>query len=167
MSSFSTHLALHKRSPFGDVQWLCLCEPGMAVNPCSFVIPTFIERGVDSNGNDVAAAVLDVVRDVEAERRITAQVSADIETVEEQNRIPKYTVELDRDAHPFVGGRDIERPLVPTNARFGKVSTECFSFVGCVDRHIGIVDCHKWQLHRPVVREIDNAPGAVVKAVLK
>ena len=95
-----TYIALHERAPFSDVQRVLLGKPSVPIDSRSFVVPALIERGIHSNGNHIAAAVLHIVRDIEAERCVTTQVSADDKTVEENDGVAKYAVELDERRMP-------------------------------------------------------------------
>src|ERR1035437_832468 len=73
--TLSAPLAPHKSAPLRDVERMGFRKPGMTIDACPLVIPPLIECGIDANRHDVLTAVFDIIRYVEAERCVAAEVS--------------------------------------------------------------------------------------------
>ena len=139
----------------------------MTVDTRTLVIPPLIERGIHANSYNILAAIFDIICDVEAERRVPAEVSPKIEAVEEDDRIPEHTIEVERDAPPFIRRRYVESSLIPTDTRRRKLSPQPLSAVCGVDRNLGFLNLDKRQFDRPIVRKVHYAPCTVVKTMLQ
>jgi hypothetical protein len=100
-----------------------LREPGMAINTRTLVVPSFIERRIHPQVNDVATAIDSVIRYVEAEGCVAAKIPPQTEAVEEGDCIAKDPVEVERDAQPFVVCRNFERSPVTTDTRCRELSS--------------------------------------------
>ena len=144
-----------------------LREPGMAIDARTLVIPPFVERGIYAQSNDILTPVNSVIRYIEAEGRIAAEVPPQIEAVKEDDGIAKDPIEVERDAPSFIRCGQGERSFVPTDARCRELPPQSLAAVGSVNESVRSLDRDKRQLDCPIVREVDNAPGAVVETVLQ
>src|SRR6059036_9007 len=130
----------------------------MPVNSRAFVKPSFSERSVNPHNQNVLVTKVNKVREVKTEGYVTACVLADIMAIEHHHRIAKNAVKLDRDPFACVSLRQFERASIPTDTRFGIFSTHRFCAVmknqRCVD---------KWQLDRPIMRQVDGSPINIIK----
>src|SRR6185295_18228194 len=77
---------------------------------------------------------------------------------ERHGRVAEHTVELDRDTASGVAGGNVEYAPVPADARRGIVAAE--RLASEVHELCAVLE---WQLDRPVVRQIDRSPTAVVE----
>jgi hypothetical protein len=97
------------------------------------------------------------VRDVLAERIITALVMLLAPAVDPHRRVAEHAVERQPDALAFVFLRQIKRAAIPSNAVRRILHAECVKTVAAVGGPV------KRQFHRPVVRHIDGAPKRIGK----
>ena len=106
-------------APVRDMQRVRLGQPDVAIDARAFIEPAFAQRRIDAQQQHVPPAVVYEVGDIEAKRRVAAHVAAHEVAVENDDRVAKDAVELDRDAAAKVARRHIENTAVPSDARFG------------------------------------------------
>src|SRR5690606_15276798 len=87
------------------------------------VVPAFGHGRVDTNGDHVIAAVVEVLADVIARGQVSARLLADEEPVNEDARGAIDAIELERDAAAEVALGNRERPPVPPDACFREAAT--------------------------------------------
>ena len=78
--------------------------------------------------------------------------------VEHDNGMAEYTVKINHDALTGIGSGKVERAPVPTDAGFRIFASQR---LGSVVRKQWIV--LKRKLNRPIVRQVNACPGAIVK----
>ena len=98
------------------------------------------------------------IGDVEAERIVAADVTADVEAVEDDRGFAIGGVEFDGDALTGVGGRQFKDAAIPADAGGGIGPAQRIKALA-LQRRIVL----ERQLDGPIVRQIDGLPVAVVE----
>ena len=75
-----------------------LHEPDVSVDARSLIKPAIAGGGVDAHEQDVLSAGICKAGYVEAERIVSAAVTADVKAVENHHRFPVGTIEFERNA---------------------------------------------------------------------
>ncbi len=145
-------------SPLLHVDGIGFDEPDVAVDAGALVEPAVARRGIHANQQNIAAAGIGEIGDVETERIVAAAVAADVEAVEDHHRLAVGAVELEGDALACVVCRKLENAAIPADARRGIVAAQR---IEAFAEQRGIV--LERQLDGPVVRQIDGLPVAVVE----
>lgn len=134
-----------------------LRQPDVAVDARAFVPPALGRGRVDAHGDDVAAAVVQVVGDVDAEARVAARLAMQEVAVDPDDAVAEHAVELERDAPAACRRRERELAPVPADAVLRERAADRLRAVW---RAAAFAER---QFHRPVVRQIDAAPRAVLE----
>jgi len=132
-----------------------LIQPNMTVNPRAFVKPALAFRRVHAHGNRVLAAEMQQVRNVLAERIVTAFVMSHTPAVDPDGRVAKYAVESQPDTPSLVFPSQVKGAAIPTDAVGWILCAQRLESVTAVSIRV------KRQFDRPVVRQIDGAPVRV------
>src|SRR5688500_8185533 len=88
----------------------------MTINARTLIEPSFILRGVNADYEHVRFGKIHKVGYVETKRNVTAQVLAQVMTIEHDHCITIHAVKLEADALPLIVSRERERSAVPANA---------------------------------------------------
>jgi hypothetical protein len=139
-----------------------LSKKPLAASKCTvriLVEPALAAGGVDPHDDDVVGAVIDDVGDIVFERRIAAQVAAQIVAMERHHGVAEHAVEPQDQPAPRVAGGDVQHPPVPADAGLGVGAAERLG--AKLDQLLDVVA--KRQLDRPVVGQIHGAPRPVVE----
>ena len=147
----------NEHAVLGYVYGIGLDEPDVAVDARAFVKPAFFEGCVGFDGNYVVAAVIDVVGDVVLKIEVAALLVAEVEAVDPYLRIAEHALKQQRNLLAEVALRDVEVLAIPSDGVFGVSVTD--SLVAVAVARVG----GKWHFHRPIVRQVDVAPIAVVE----
>ena len=150
-------LAVNKNAVARDGHRLGFIEPDVPVDARALVEPSLEPARVHARGNRVLFAKADEIRDVRPERIVAAFVMADEPAVDVNRRVAERAVELQPDALAAVRLRQVERPAIPADARRGKPGPDRLETVAHVPRRV------ERQLDRPVVRQVDRAPGGIIE----
>ena len=154
----------HHAFPAAEVHGVQLGQPDVAVDARALVEPAVAEAGVDAQGDDVPAAVVEEIAEVEAERRVAVVVPADEAAVDEQHDVAHRAVELDPDAAAAIAGGKLEGAPVPAHAGRREAAAQRLVAVrGQAGVVVAAVVVDERQLHRPVVRQVQRAPAGVVE----
>src|SRR6185369_7248568 len=116
--------------------------------------------GVNAHGDDVAGAVVQVVGQVVAEAGIAALVAAEAVAVDPDDAVAEHAIELDGDAAAEVRLGDLEGAAIPADAVLGMIGTDGAKTV--LAEFLVPLGIER-QFDRPVVREVDGAPVAVIE----
>ncbi len=132
-------------------------QPYVPVEAGALVEPALAQRRVHPHRQRVAPPHRRQVGQVEAERGVAAEVLPHILAVEKHHGVAEHAVELH--PHALAGrlGRQGEDVAVPAHAGGGVVAPQRLAAV----RH-QLPVLVEGQLHRPVVRQLDRLPAAVV-----
>ena len=156
-SRFRLKLGSYKSTVLGDVEGRLFSEPDVAIYSCSFVKPALFHGDIDSHGDYILAAVVEVIGNIVLEAAVAGVFSADVETIYKKVGITVNAVEFDDDSAAEVGLRDGKLFAIPADAILGEIPSDGFIAVTmaafAVERH----------LYRPVVGQVDDSPCAVVK----
>ena len=87
-------VAVNEEAVFRDMDRLILEQPDVPVYARAFIKPPFGLAGIDSDSKEVHAAILNIVRYVVAELRVSALVATKIMTVQPDGRVTKDAIEL-------------------------------------------------------------------------
>ncbi len=142
-------------------------QPDVAVDAGAFVEPALAEGGVHAHGDDVPGAVVKHVAEVDLEAAVAAAVAADDVAVAEHDAVAEHAVEFQADPLAQVLRRNLQHAPVPADAglRIG-AAQRCVAMRGsrvfAIDQGGGRVLARR-QRHRPVVRQVDALPVAVVE----
>src|SRR5579863_10395967 len=131
----------------------------MAVNPRAFIKPAVALGGIDSHEQHVALAEISEIRYVEAKGIVAAAVPSDVEAVEHDHGLAVRAIELDGDSLAGVLGTKVEHTPVPADTRgriFAAQRVEAFV------QQIRVVMVG--QLNRPIVRQVEAPPVAIVES---
>ena len=142
---------------FDDVQGRERGEPHVSVDACPFIEPAFFHCGVDPHGDNVVAAVIEVIGNIIAETPVAALLGAEIEAVDPDDGIAEDAVELDEYALAQIRPRNGEAPAVPSHAVFRKRAAH---------RSVPVAEAAafvKRKLDTPVMGEVQFPPAAVVE----
>src|SRR5262249_24663839 len=101
----------------------------MPVDSCAFVKPAFSQSGVNTHGENIFATEIGKVGDVKRERRVTAEVFTDVETIENHHSVSKCAVELERNALGRIRLGKFKNTAVPADTCFGKIAAKRFASV--------------------------------------
>src|SRR6185437_6568496 len=142
------------------MQLVGLGEPDMAINAGALVEPAVTIGGIDPDDQEIPAAVIEEVTDVELEWDVAAVVAPHVAAVEEHHCAAERPIELQHDTAIRVRGRDVEGAPIPTDRRIPVVAAERLVAVALESF---VMD--EWQLHRPIVRQIERPPGGIVAAI--
>ena len=123
------HLGGYVRAPLRHVQRRGFGQPDMPVDARPLIEPPLLHRGVHPDGNDIVAAVIEIVGQFVTETGVSAGLAAEVEAVDPHDRIAKHPVELDADAPAEVRSRDGEGLAVPADGTFGKVAANSLESV--------------------------------------
>ena len=135
----------------GDVQRVALDEPGVAVDAGAFVPPAFLRVGVDPHGDRVhVVAVAQVGRDVDGAAVVARPVAVDDDAVDPHRAVRGDRVELQLDVAAAVGLGQLQVAPVPADAARAVALR-------------GVLVAVERAFDRPVVRQVEAAPGRVVE----
>src|SRR5487761_1592806 len=107
-----------------QMQPVRLREPDMAINARPLVKPAIAIGGIDSDHDEILAAVIQEVTHIGLERHVAGVVAAQVAAVQEHGCAAKHAVELENDAPIRVRGRDIESASIPSDRGFPVVAAE-------------------------------------------
>src|SRR5688572_8530734 len=96
-------------------------QPNMAVDSRSLIEPTLLHRGVYPYRNDITSAIIQVICEVVLETAIATWFNAQIVSVNPNDRVSEYPIELDEYFFSVVSGGDEERFSIPSNTTFRKI----------------------------------------------
>ncbi len=130
----------------------------MPINSCTFVEPAIAKAGVHAHDQEVLAAVVQKVGDVEAEGRITVVIASHEVSVHKHQRAAKGAIELDHGTAVCIFLRNVERAPVPAHAGLRIPPAQRFVAV-----RLQLVIVHKGQLDSPVVRQVERSPLRIVE----
>src|ERR1035441_764398 len=132
-----------------------LVQPHVTIDAGAFVKPALHLRRIHTHGNSVLAAVMHYIRDVLAERIITAFVMPYAPSINPHRRVAEHTIESQPDAFAFVFLRQFKRAAIPGDAVRWILHAQRLETVTAVRSPV------ERQFHRPIVRQIDGAPVGV------
>ena len=147
----------HEGAPVVHMQRVGLGEPDMAIEARTLVPPALLRGGVHPHGDDIAAAVVQVVGEVHPEARVAAGLAPQVVPVDPDDAVAEDAVELQRDAPTLRRRRDGQLAPVPADAVLGERAADRLRAMG---RAAALAER---QFHRPVVRQVDAAPRPVVE----
>ena len=129
----------------------------MPVNSRALVKPAVAKARVHARHDAVLRPDSEKIRDVEAEGRVAVVVAADEAAVHEEQHIAKGPVELKIDTPARIARRNLELLAVPAHAGLRIAPSQRL-----VSMRLQRLIADKWQLHRPVVRQVERPPLGVV-----
>ena len=151
------HLGRHIGAQGGDVQRSGFCQPNVAINTGTLIKPTLFHCGVHPDRDDVSTTVIEIIGQIITEAGIAARLPTEIESVNKDDRIAIDAVKFDADAPAEIRGRNGEGLPIPTQAGFRKFSSDLLAAMARAPLR------RKGNLHRPVVRQIELAPGGIIE----
>src|ERR1035441_2185706 len=116
------HLRARESAPMCHMYRAGLGEPDVSVDAGAFVKPAIAERSVDTHQQHIASAIIRMIADVVAERRVAAEILAQVMAVEDDDGIAVDPVKFGRRAAARVGSRQIKDAAVPADGR-GRILT--------------------------------------------
>jgi len=117
-------------------------------------------RVIDAQDDDISASIFQIIRDVEAELAVAAEVAPQEMPVQPHDAVAEHAVKLQGKPFPLVLLGDDKRAAVPADRGFWKPPANRLITVAS---HVLVVHIHELELHRPVVRKIYFPPRAVVE----
>ncbi len=154
----------------------------MAVDAGALVIPALGARGVDADHERVPAAVVGVGGEIDLEAAEAADVAREAAAVEPDEGVAVDAVELHPQRAAAVGRGQVEAAAIPADRVAGDAA-EGLRALAHLERLPGILRADagahvlvavvaqglrvEGQLDGPVVRQVELAPGAVVKIRLR
>ena len=144
------------------MQRISLGQPNVAIDPRAFIEPTFVQGRVHSDSKYVLAVKVHQIRQVEAERRVSAGVFTYIVAIEHDHRVAEYSIKLHCNASAQVCRRKIKHAPVPANAGFGIIAAQRFRAMVWKFRSV-----FEGKLNGPVMGQIDRSPRLVVEVQIR
>ena len=149
--------ALTNAPQLRDVQRRGFGQPDMTVNARAFIRPCFLKRGIHPHGHDIVAAIIQVISQVVIETFVTAGFPAQIKTINPDDGITEDSIEFEADFFAEIGIGNGERFAIPAHAVLREIPANRLVAVASGAPAV------KRQFHRPIVRQVQGAPGPVVK----
>src|SRR5258708_17871198 len=104
-------------SPLPHMHRISLGQPNVAINSCTLIEPTFVQRCVHADCKYVLPTKIRKIRKVEAKRSVSTGVFSYLDAVEHDHPVAENSVELDCDAPARIYRGKIEHPPVPARDR--------------------------------------------------
>ena len=144
-----------------DVNWIRLAQPYMAIDARSFVPPPLTESSVHANNQDVLSAIVHKIAYVVAEWCVAASMSPEVNSIEHGDRVAEHAIEFDPDAAPCIGCGHVKNPAVPAYAGGWIIPSQWL-----ITMAVELRDVFEIESHRPIVRNVNRAPLAVIEVRL-
>lgn len=141
-------------------------QSDVAIESGTFVRPRFAKADVAAEDENILLAGLGEIGDVDTEGRIGTFVRSDDEAVEDDEAVARDAVEFERQAFARILRSDRDRAAIPAYARCGPHPAERFETLECTDMvglRTGCAEPLEGEIDRPIMRQIDRLPAAVVE----
>src|SRR5207302_11212229 len=125
---------------------------------CALIEPSLAQGCIHANGQDILISDIGEIGQVEAERRVAAEIFADVMTIEHDYCMAKHTVKLNCDTLACVRCRNIKDTAIPADTGLRILAAKR---LGPMMRKQRIV--FKRKFYPPIMGQINTLPDAIIK----